>query len=430
MQDPFSPQSSPGSSFGTGPPPEAMGLDESVRRISAVEAGWRLPGLPDEVKLDLASHPDLNPQQAADFLSGLDLDFADEDEENRFSEVAEADIEPILRAAQEQQPVEPRSRLDDLRVLGADIFNQPAPTDPDVDAVTKFKMRAIEAGLLERPADGMVDNTWDRTLNGVFFDMANKDYQDRISGIDSIDSIDSGGALELIAEWTQPGHLIAAAMDLDLLPDVGAIWRESTNWADKWRDVGESDGAWDLGKNLLDAVLGPIDDIAMPILTWTFILGTGGAGALALAPKAAIAVKLATSSKATAVATKLGKTSDLGLASMTANRLLKADNAIAKGAGGAMKAWRAATPVVAVKSVLQPAMRAGVLSQAQQALPSYASDGFSLFDVPDVARVGPGVAHPHPNSPLRHIRSATSCWSSPTRRRTSAATDAFATEIR
>lgn len=47
---------------------DASKVDENIRAISAIEDRWRLPKLPDVVKLDLASAPETTPQGISDIL--------------------------------------------------------------------------------------------------------------------------------------------------------------------------------------------------------------------------------------------------------------------------------------------------------------------------------------------------------------------------
>ena len=58
---------------------DSSGIDQNLRRIKAVEAGWRLPALPDMVRLDLASMPGVD-NQVGDLLRGIDMDLAGEDD--------------------------------------------------------------------------------------------------------------------------------------------------------------------------------------------------------------------------------------------------------------------------------------------------------------------------------------------------------------
>src|SRR5687768_10047557 len=60
---------------------DVTSVDSNLRAISAVESKWRLPALPDEVKLDMASMPDVSQQDITEFLLGLDRDFHEVEEQ-------------------------------------------------------------------------------------------------------------------------------------------------------------------------------------------------------------------------------------------------------------------------------------------------------------------------------------------------------------
>jgi hypothetical protein len=61
---------------------DVSNLDANIQRISAVEATWRAPKLPDEAKMDLAMLPGVTPDGLTSFLQGLDNDLAGSDEAN------------------------------------------------------------------------------------------------------------------------------------------------------------------------------------------------------------------------------------------------------------------------------------------------------------------------------------------------------------
>jgi len=363
-------------------------FDGVFKSISAVESRWRLPALPDEVKLDLASMPGVTPESVTSLLSGLDRDINGEDEPS----------EPDPAINYKTSLLDPswgRNGFDQFRVIAAGIAQRPAPTDPTVDAVKLFKQKAIKGGYLEVPDGTELDNIWSPELNSVRFKMAQDDYDKQMRGnrFGAVPVTGENGLIKQLDKWTSPGGLLAAATELDLFWDGGAISKEFSTWGDKWRKVGKSKNPWDFATNLVDAVTGPIDDIVFPVVNWALI-GTG-VGGIANAGKVGwLASRAGNGSKvwdtlygASKILNPLEKSniSELGRKSWTATKLAGSGNKTLQGLGRGMEAWRGYAPVKATKSALQVPMRMGIISQAEDLFPGYGGQGASIGSVPGVS---------------------------------------------
>lgn len=377
---------------------KASALDSNLRSIRQVESSWRLPELPDEVRLDLATNQSIGSQNLASFLYGLDRDVHGENDEDLSSTFDVPEI-PVLSV---------RS-LNGFSDLELSTFQRTAsmvstlrgmkPTEVlDADAVQHWKLRAIEKGYMEAPADGVVDGSWSPELNGLRSQIAYEEYDERLRGdrFGALQIAGKGGVLELINDWTSPTGLLRAAMDLDLVWDPGAISKEWSSWGDKWRNVGKSKNPLDFAKNLFDAMTGPIDDVVMPVINIALLASGVGAGfntarlaatGLRSAQEASAAFRFAAGlyRAPAAVASRIFPSVDgavaaakMGQASMLANRLQKGGSA-ASAVGRGMAAWRELPGVINAKRTVQAGMRLGVVSQAEDLLPGY-QGGLSLAD--------------------------------------------------
>lgn len=364
---------------------DVTNLDQSLQSMSAVEQTWRAPKLPDEVKLDLAMMPEIEDTGA--FLSGLERDLHGEGED-----MAVQEDEPA--PPQQQAPNDPtfnRSGYDLARVVFADLANEPAPTDPTVDAVSLFKQRAIDRGLLA-DTGGTPDNTWSPELNSIRYEMAFSDYDKALRG-DRYGAVDAHSLVNILADWTQPSSLLAAATELDLFWDFGAVSKEWTTWGDKFRKIKDSDNPWEWGKSVVDAVTGPIDDVVMPIVNWALIASGVGA-ATATAKGGMFAGRLGSMEGLLRIPNlrAVKNLSELSEASWTATKLGKSSSSALRGVGTAMEAWRGWTPVARTKGVVQAGMRLGFASQAEDLLPGY-QGGIDLAGTPeDPSAIGRGAA--------------------------------------
>lgn len=363
----------------TAPAPEVgsafdvTNLDHSFREVAAVERGWRLPALPDAVKLDLISQPDVNREGLGAFLRGIDSDFNPEPE-----------VQPPPPRVNFRDDSFNRSGFDQFRVTAAGVIGEPAPTEPTIDAVKQFKLRAIEKGYLDDT--GEIDGTWSPELNSIRGEMAFDDYNSRLRG-NRPGAVSTDTAIDILGKWTSPTGLLAAATELDLFWDFDAVGKEFSSWGDKWRKLDEASNPFDFGAKLVDALTGPLDDIVIPAANW-LLLGSGVGVVSNTARLGWMSTKLAGGGKlvrglyATADALNVRSVANLknlGEKSWMATKLLQSSGGGRQALGGAMAAWRAATPVRNAKSGIQLGMRAGFVSMAEDLLPGY-QGGNSLAD--------------------------------------------------
>jgi hypothetical protein len=358
---------------------DVSSIDANLRSIMAVEGRWRMPPLPDEVKLDLAALPGVQANHLTSLLSGLDSDLNDDEppvEENPLAGV---------RLGYQDQDFN-RSRFDQIRVFTAGIAAEKHPTDPTVDAVRRFKADAISRGMLEAP-EGELDSRWSPELNRLRSEMAYDDQNSRLRGARP-GAVPTNRVLDLLGKWTSPSGLLAAATDLDLFWDFGAIDKEWTSWGDKWRKLSESKSPLDFGKNLVDALTGPVDDVVFPVANWALMLT--GLGSVTNAARIGWAAsKIGQGGRLVKGLYLLGDVGNganiaaIGERSWTAGKLLKSSSASLSTVGKGMEAWRAWEPVKRAKSVTQLGMRLGFTSQLQDLMPGY-QGGLSASSIPGI----------------------------------------------
>lgn len=356
---------------------DVSNIDGNLQAISAVERTWRSPKLPEEVKLDLAALPGVTSGTIVPFLQAVDSERNGDSTDDRAQEEPADEPGPIR--FQQNDPNFERSGYDQLRVIAAGVAGQPDPTDPTVDAVKRFKERAIERGLMDRPENGIVDSRWTPELNSVRYEMAFEDWNDNMSG-DRYGAAPVSTVMAQLEKWTSPTGLLAAATELDLFWDFGAVSNEFSSWGDKWRKLHESNNPFEFGKNLIDAVTGPIDDVVMPIVNWALIGSGVGGLTLSAAKGGMLATRYARGAKL--VENVFGSFSAANLKALaapswTAQKLAGSSRAGLSLAGEGLKLWRANKAVVAGKAVAQTGMRLGFTSQAQDLLPGY-QGGVSL----------------------------------------------------
>ena len=383
-------------------------IDDKIRHTSAIQSSWGLPPLPDEVILDLVTKHDK--QGLGAFLYGLAGDV------NRVLNPLAAEpagaqtASPLLvsggGAAVPTDPLGPTvpgllsaPEPAQFQLAGAftDVAGFPRPEVVSSDAVFNFKRKAIGMGLL--PANTSLDARWDGALNGVAAEVRNEEFRQRLagnrSGAWSIQDV-----THLIDEWTAPSNLLNVARRLDFIPDVHAIGRETHSWGDKWRKLGHelTKGGWKsmvfggpgVARAFMDAVTGPIDDVAVPILNDALLVTgvsevIGGARALAagaeLAPEVTAGLKTLYSAKTAyrAGEATVAGTREAGLLSSKlvsgGGRLFASGAPELQGAGLAatrageqMAAWRNLKAVKLAGVGLGRTMQLGIIGNVEQKL--------------------------------------------------------------
>ena len=359
-------------------PDSAAQIDRNLRQISAVERTWRLPALPDGVKLDLAAMPGVDEVGLSNLLTGLDTDLAED-------EVVE---EPSLYTPRDPVAM---SGMDQFRTILAGVAGKKAPKVVSTDAVMALKERAIREGLLDQQPQ-RIDSSWSPEMNRIRGQLAYDDYNKAMRG-DRHGAMPLSGAMKILNDFTSPAGLLSAATDLDLWIDAGAVKREFSSWGDKWRELGESKNPLDFAGNLVDALTGPIDEIVLPIVNVGLLFT--GVGAVAntarigwMGGRAARGASLF--SKLYGGASTARNLEAIGEASWTAQRLMRSSGAIRQGIGKGMAAWRDLSAVKGTKAIVQQGMRLGFTSQVEDRLPGY-QGGVSLRDVsPEVDKLASG----------------------------------------
>ena len=379
---------------------DTSAIDKNLRAISQVESSWRLPTIPDDVKLDLASQPGMDHQSLSNFLYGTESDLFSDPGEDPIDTAAPKPAFSVVGSVGQYGPLavtgfqEATSLISTLRGM--------KPSEAlDADAVQRWKLKAIDAGYMDAPADGVIDGSWTPELYGMQRQMQYAEYDNRMRG-DRPGAMPFSKALQLLGEWTSPSGLMRAAVGLDLFWDFGQIGKEWESWGDKWRKVADSKNPLDFAGNLFDAMTGPIDDIVVPALNLTLLFsGIGAAtnfGRLALtgtkALEAAETVSFASRLyEVPKIGSFLGRIAPafdaaaagrLGEASWTAQKLMGASSETLNTIGKGMAAWRELPTVIDTRGMVQTGMRLGIVAQAEdRLLPNYHGKGAD--DIPAVA---------------------------------------------
>ena len=358
-----------GSSF------DASKLDSNIKAITAVERTWRSPGLPAEVKLDLAAMPGVDAGGLQGFLRGVDSDYNDFEEdppvENELPEIQFDRTDSSWG----------RTTLEDIQVVLAGVAGEPHPLEPTSDANQIFKKEAIERGFLPYPENGRVDSSWSPEMNQVAWEMSQAEYNDRISGArdGAVPMTGENSVSELLGDWLSPGGLLAAATELDLFWDVGAIKNEFSTWGDKIRAVGDSSNPIDFAKNLVDAATGPLDDLAMPVISWVMVFS--GVGAFGVAGRAGAVGARAARAGSLSRLYRPQSIEVLKRPSGIATRLMGPNRGVvSQSVGNGLKTWRAYTPVARTKQVVGSGMRIGATAKIQDSL-TPGEGGWSPSDI-------------------------------------------------
>jgi hypothetical protein len=392
-------------------------VEKNFEALELVERTWTLPAMPDLVKLDLIQSPYATPESLTSTLTGIDDEFR----------------RPTADQGVPDEPLVPRQQLsgiDQARIVLAASTSNPPPQQLSSDATTRFKLRAIDAGLLDEDP-GKVDGRWSPELNRVRGELAFDDYNRSLRG-DRPGAMPFNRAVTILGDLTSPAGLLSFATDLDLFWDFGAIGDEISSWGDKFRklaDEGLKDGPLGFAKNLVDALTGPVDDIVFPVInvglmftgfgsitnvgrvgwmgrnlarsagTFDRIWGssrvgrslTSGLRGIGEGLEAGARMNLDELARPSMLASRLQRGATVGGEALErgsdAYQALGAGTRFAARNGDALARWRGLTPVVTAKRGVQAGMRMGLASYAENAFPGYNSDGASLSDLPGVSGI-------------------------------------------
>jgi hypothetical protein len=391
--------------------PDLERMDRNFRRVSQVEQSWQLPQIPDMVKTDLIGMPGADEDSLTEFLFGLDDVFGR-------NTTPEPPPQQVPLPAQ-QGLVPQQSGLDQSRIILASMTSNPPPTQLSENSVKAFKLRAIQRGMLDMDPR-RVDNSWSPEFNRMRGEMAFDDYNSQLRGNRPL-ATSLSTAMRLLGDFTSPSGLLSMATELDFFWDFGQIGNEISSWGDKWRALSHAKNPLDWAGKLIDAATGPIDDIVFPIINvGLMFVGVGEIANFArvgwegarLAQSAGIFSRLWEGGRIGRFAESLvgvaGRNlEELGNASMIANRLRKGAVVAREAgtemgmltraggaAGDALAAWRASTPVVATKSVVQQGMRLGFAGVLESKMPGYENaTGVQLSSIPGVGAAGDFLEH-------------------------------------
>ena len=338
-----------------------------------------MPGLPDEVALDLLAAPEITSAgEQTEFLQGLDSDLADAlRPQASVPKLQLANETPLVEGPAAQVPGRFQARnsyINDIRVRMSLVFvPQIVASDPD-QAVWDLKVRAIEAGLLD-PATP-IDGSWNPSMNSIRYDLMQNEVRDRLQG-DKPGAVQSMAVLDTLDKWMSPSSLVGSLLTQQLFWDPSKINDEFENW-------GEGISAWlddpfDLGK--FGRALGPVDDIVMPAVN-LYLMASGFRSVLVFA-------NAARAMRAGQTAAQLGASSQrLGRAAaevqrfqqpgLLAGRWLDRPGGVRASLGRGMSKWRQFHGVAMTKKAVQQGARSGFVGQLGAEL-SPDSQGLSLL---------------------------------------------------
>ena len=347
-------------------PGEILQVDKNLQAIRAIEGAWTLPGVPDEVKLDLAGNTMMNPTSMGLLFNGLSADLEDAGKRQAFPTRADfGDDAP--------PPQEDKQTQLGLLIAGATGIGRPQILD--INAPQRLKQRLSDEGYLELSPEDIQSDRWlpeysfaARELN---FANLTKEFQGDKPGSASIDQI-----FGFVDEWLSPRGLYRAAVELDLWWDLGQIGTEFEEWGGKLE-------AWNEDKfnvrKLIDVATGPLDDILFPALNlalmWTGFtevvavarglrIGVEGAKALAGVYRGSKGLRFAAAATSGKEARTLRGAADIvrfAEPSFVSKKL---------GSPLIMEQWRRNSAVILGKKFNQQALRAGFTSNLQQAIDS------------------------------------------------------------
>ena len=273
-------------------------IDRNIQTLRHIDGSWSLPPIPDEVRLDLATLPGVGPADIESLLYGMEseLEVAQAPIPQQI-DVQGVDVAQIDFQMEGQPDPEPMRESLTRWYGGALMGGQGRPQVLDPDAVRLWKEEATRKGYVELTPEQMEDPRWYPEYNVVNRRMAS-------------DRLTSGftGGREGIEETANifdnfaPSGLMRALTEVDLSWDYDKIGHEWSDWVPKYKrllyhlqaipfvpDVMDSksdpspdgtDGgyaSWKTPIALLDAMTGPIDDVALPVLNW-LVIGAGLAG--------------------------------------------------------------------------------------------------------------------------------------------------------
>lgn len=339
-------------------------IDRNVRALSAVERMWTLPGLPDMVKLDVATMSGLTVEGIQEFAWGLQRDI---------DTVRQAPAAAPKMTVRAPDPVPARGlstgeRIQQITQATAG-FSAPKRLEGP-GSVTAWKERAVGLGYLD--GNTAMDTSWDPAFNSVLHQMRMDDYNRRMSGDKPGPSASIGEIAEFFDDWLVPTGLLHAAMEMDFLPDPGKI---ASEWEKGW---------WHA-----------LDDIALPVVNLALMFtGVAEVGALVrglhIAHKgvdgwrvAHGALKVRNVGRAGRIYGRAADTADdirrIQQPGLIGARLQRAGEGTRRAAvGRGMEGWRQLKGTMLAKKTVQQGMRIGFAGRLENRFTDY--DGYGLED--------------------------------------------------
>ena len=275
-------------------------IDRNIQTLRHIDGSWSLPEIPDAVRLDLATLPGVGPADIESLLYGMEseLEVAQAPIPQQI-DVQDVDVAQMDLQQAERPDPEPMNEFLTRWYGGALMGGQGRPQELDPDAVRLWKEEAVRKGYVELTPEQMADPRWYPEYNVVNRRMASDRLTSGFTG-------GREGALSIeetanIFDNFAPSGLMRAMTEVDLAWDYGKIGHEWNDWVPKFKRLlyhiqaiplvpdimdpkkdpspDSSDGgyaSWKTPIALLDAMTGPIEDVALPVLNWfTIAVGVG-----------------------------------------------------------------------------------------------------------------------------------------------------------
>lgn len=282
-------------------------VDSGIKAIRGIEASWSLPDLPDMVKLDLASMSGLTGSSVQGFLYGLAGDFQNNQE-----------TEPVDDRGFVQTPqYTPMQQTRKMWTGTAGYAGDIAKDTVGYEGIQAWKQRAVRLGYLEQAE--LDSPIWKPEYNSIARSMGRDDYERDRQGAGQGIGASVGEIVEFMDDWLSLTGLTEAATELGLAYDFEKIEDETKNWRPiHWIKESLTDMNPVSSSKKLWKALGPIDDVAMPVLNWALMvsgvgevvaIGKGTQAATQIATRSTQAFKMAHGTqKHTGVLTRLSPT--------------------------------------------------------------------------------------------------------------------------
>ena len=267
-------------------------IDRNLTTLRHVDSSWGLPALPEQVMLDLATLPGMQPSNLESLLYGAASEIAAPPPRSPLSLPAQVDSGRLDMAQVDPEGEgEPFRRGVTRWATAIQGGGRPHEVAEDKnEMVMDWKRRAIDGGYITMDDAELVDPRWRPEYNSINYDMVRDQMEADFMGGEE-GSLSISQATNIFDDWLSPSGLTRAAIEADLAWDYGQIVDEAMAWDDKaktwWRNISaiwnEDDFDFtDTVQSTVDVVTGPIDDALVPALNWFLILSGMGNVALSV----------------------------------------------------------------------------------------------------------------------------------------------------